>query len=260
MVEPVMTIIDAVRESVAAILAIHIARPESTKRGKVRPARFNARLGGSAFCIVADRYLLTAHHVVKGAHGRDPNDKFYAFIVPRNGPTAYHFDVVSFPIEREDLDIAVLELGPCATPGIHIPALPVLFDAQADGARVVTMGFPSPVIGQLNADAQGRFLGGEFFLKSHANEGIVSAQYLIGALQWYELNVGWHHGESGGPIVAVDGSPGAFSLMQDYRNVQTPHGVAAGPHRGLALSQIRRELEALGITSGGTEGGADVAP
>jgi hypothetical protein len=174
---------------------------------------------------------------------------FFAFLVPGNGDPAFHFPIISFPIERQNLDIAVLEIGPCAQAGVRVPSIPVSFARQPDGMRVVTVGFPSPEIAKLGLDAQGKFLGGEFFLKSHANEGIVSAQYIIGGVPFYELNVGWHHGESGGPIVTLTDPPASFSLMQHYRNIKSPHGTVAGPHRGRALSAIQQELIALGVTS-----------
>ena len=243
------TAIPIVRESVAAILRLHLVQSQTVKKGKVRPAKFQASLSGSAFCIVAGRYLLTAYHVFNNGKQRNPKDLFYAFTVPQNGNTAYHFPVISFPIERSDLDIAALEVGPCATAGVSIPAVPVSFTQQADGERVCTMGFPAPKIAGINVDPQGNYLGGQFFLKSHANEGIVSAQYVIGGVLLYELNVGWHHGESGGPIVALTDTPAVFSLMQHYRDIQSPHGVVAGPHCGRALSVIQPELLNLGVTT-----------
>jgi hypothetical protein len=124
----------------------------------------------------------------------------------------------------------------------------VSFANQADGTEVLTIGFPAPEIVGLNVDPQGNFVGGQFFLKSHANNGIVSAQYILGGnLPVYELNVGWHHGESGGPIAIFADQPVVFSLMQQYRNVQSPHGVLPGPHRGLALTAIKQDLEGLGV-------------
>jgi hypothetical protein len=239
--------IPAVRESVAAILRIRMTRPETVKKGRVRPAQFQAALGGSAFCVVADRYLVTAFHVLNGGQPRNPADKFYALTVPGNGDPAFHFPVTAFPIERPDLDIAVLEIGPCATAGIHIPAVPVSFAPRQDGARVLTVGFPAPEIVGLNVGPQGDYGGGQFFLKSHANEGIVSARYSLGTTLVYEFNVGWHHGESGGPVAALEDQPAVFTLMQHYRNVQSPHGVVAGPHRGCALSGVQQELTALGL-------------
>lgn len=243
------TVIPLVRESVAAVLRLHTVRPETVKKGKVRPARFGATLAGSAFCVVGDRYLLTAHHVLNGGQQRDPNDRFYALIVPQNGDPAHHFPVISFLIERPDLDIAIFEVGPCPNAGVRLPAIPVSFARQADGNRVVTMGFPAPEIAGLNVDHQGNYLGGQFFLKSHANEGIVSAQYVVGGVRLYELNVGWHHGESGGPVVSLTDPPAAFSLMQHYRNIKSPHGMVAGPHRGCALAVIQQELTRLEVTS-----------
>jgi hypothetical protein len=197
-----------------------------------------------------DKYVVTAAHILTGGVGstRNPAAKFYALVVPGNGDPFFTFPVVSFPVERPDLDVAVLELGPCSNAAVHLPAVPVTFAPQPDGAPVLTMGFPAPEIQGLNADPQGNFLGGQFFLKSHANEGIVAAQYrLSGNLEVYELNVGWHHGESGGPIATFADQPVAFSLMQQYRKVQTPDGVVMGPRRGVALSQIKKELNALGV-------------
>jgi hypothetical protein len=238
--------IPKLRESLAAILRLRLTRPESVKKGKVRPAQFECGWG-SAFCVVPDKYLVTAFHVLNGGKPREPSTKFYALVVPGNGEPFFYFPVPSFPIERPDLDIAVLEIGACSTAGVHLLALPVAFAPQADGTQVLTMGFPAPEIAGLNADPQGNFLGGQFFLKSHANEGIVAAQYILsGGLPVYELNVGWHHGESGGPITTLADQPAAFSMMQQYRNVQGPRGVLPGPRRGPALLAIRHELEGLG--------------
>jgi hypothetical protein len=239
--------IPKLRESLAAILRLRMTKPETVKKGKVLPAQFEAGWG-SAFCVVSDKYLVTAFHVLNEGKPRNPSAKFYALVVPGNGDPFFTFPVVAFPVEGQHLDMAVLEIGPCLTDGIHLPALPVSFAPQADGTEVLTMGFPAPQIAGLNADPQGNFLGGQFFLKSHANEGIVAAQYVLaGNLPVYELNVGWHHGESGGPIVTIADQPVAFSLMQHYRDIQGPHGVLPGPHRGLALSAIRKELEGLGV-------------
>jgi hypothetical protein len=239
--------IPKLRESIVAIMKLRRTKPETVRKGKVRPAQFEVGWG-SAFCVVADKYLVTAFHVLNGGKPREQSAKYYALIVPSNADPFFHFPVVSFPLERSDLDIAVLEIGACSRAGVNLPALPVAFVPQVDGVQVLTMGFPAPEIGALNADPNGNFLGGQFFLKSHANEGIIAAQYALGGnLPVYELNVGWHHGESGGPIAMFADLPVAFSLMQHYRNVQGPHGVLPGPRRGVALSAIRNELEALGV-------------
>ena len=242
------TAIPIVRESVTAILRLSFPK---AKKGKGQPkgAQGKGMLAGSAFCIVSDKYLLTAHHVLNGGNPRDTADKFYAFTVPQNGVRAYHFPVVGFPVERSDVDLAVLEIGPCVTSGIHIPSIPVTFAAQQDGSPVMTIGFPAPRIDKLNVDAAKNYRGGSFFLRSHANAGVVSANYDLGSMPVYELSVPWHHGESGGPIVTYEDQPAAFSVMQSYRHVESPHGIVAGPHCGRPLALIQSELTNLGATS-----------
>jgi hypothetical protein len=220
--------IPLLRDSAVAVLRIHTKRPEITKKGKTRPAEFQLSFG-SGFCIIKDRYIVTAFHVLNGGQPRIANDRFYVFTVPGNGDPAFHFPVVGFPLERPKLDLAVLEIGPCAAAGIHIPAIPVSFSPKSDGTRVVTVGYPAPEIHGVKIDSSGNYYGGQFFLKSHANEGIVSAKYSLGDISVYELNVGWHHGESGGLIASIENRVEAFSIMQQYRNVQSPHGTVAGP-------------------------------
>ncbi len=235
-------------DAVAAILRLHTVKPATVKKGKAKPAKISASLAGSAFCIVENRILLTAYHIFNSGKPRDPKDKFYAFIVPQNGPQAHYFPVVGYPFESLNLDIALIEVGACATAGVKLQTLPVTLEAQPDGSRVLTIGFPAPVIGAINVDQNGDYRGGDFFLKRHANEGIVSAQYDIDSVSFYELNVGWHHGESGGPIVRLDDPVAAFSLMQHYRNITAPQGVVAGPHSGRALKAIEQELIAVGAS------------
>jgi hypothetical protein len=118
------TAIPTLRDSVVAVLRIHLTRAETVKKGKVQPAQFQASLGGSGFCVVSDRYAVTAFHVLDRGQPRNPADKFYVFVVPANGDPAFHFPVVAFPVERPELDVAVLEIGPCATAGVHIPSGP----------------------------------------------------------------------------------------------------------------------------------------
>lgn len=235
-------------DAVASILRLHTVNPATVKKGKAKPAKISGGFVGSAFCIVENRILLTARHVFNSGNPRDPKDKFYAFVVPQNGPKAYFFPVVGYPFESLDVDMALIEVGACAIAGVKISALPVTFEAHPDGSRALTIGFPAPKIVGIKLDRNGDLRGGEFFLKSHANEGIVSAQYELDSVYFYELNVGWHHGESGGPIVRLDDPVAAFSLMQQYRNIQAPHGVMAGPHRGRALKAIEQELIAVGAS------------
>lgn len=154
--------IPTVRESVGAILRTHLIKPETVKKGKVRSGKVNASWG-SGFCVATDRYVATAHHVLNGGKPPNPKDKYYVFIVPQNAVPAFHFPVVGIPIQRPEIDIAVLELGPCPTPGVSIPALPISFAQPADGSRVMTVGFPATEIISINVDNEGNFLGGQFF-------------------------------------------------------------------------------------------------
>src|SRR6476659_7279457 len=115
-------------------------KPETVKKGKVRPAQFEVGWG-SGFCVLGDKYLVTAFHVLNGGKPREPSAKYYALTVPGNANPFFHLPVISFPIERADLDIAVLEIGACSRANVHVPALPVTFAPQADGMQVLTMGF-----------------------------------------------------------------------------------------------------------------------
>ena len=118
----------------------------------------------------------------------------------------------------------------------------------------MTYGFPAPQIASAKVDESGNWQGGNFFLKSHANDGIVSARYDLDGILFYELNVGWHHGESGGPIFTLEEErPAVFSVMQHYRNIQAPHGIVPGPHRGKSLTSIKNQLVELGATVIGDE-------
>ncbi|HEX5314770.1 MAG TPA: serine protease [Gammaproteobacteria bacterium] len=237
-------VIPRLRESVVAILRLH---PNARSHAKKDGGTFEGSIVGTAFCVLANRYLLTAHHILAGGAKRLERDRFVAFAVPRNGRDAVHFPVTGFPLERPDLDFAVLAIEPGATAGFALPALALGFEEERDGAAVLSLGFPAPKVVKLGVDPAGNYRGGEFFLKSHANTGIVSAFYTVGGIPFYELNIGWHHGESGGPIVTLSDPPVAFSMMQHYRNIQSPHGVMAGPHRGRSFAPIRDELAALGV-------------
>ena len=151
------------------------------------------------------------------------------------------------PIQRADCDIAVLELGKGVDVKIPLPELPVRLSIPADGSRVLTVGFPSPGVAGLSIDPSGNFRSGSFFLKSHANEGILAAQYSAPPFHMCEFNVEWHHGESGGPVVQLDEPLCAVSLMQHYRNIEGPNGILAGPRRGFSLRAVENELRSLGI-------------
>ncbi len=97
-------------------------------------------------------------------------------------------------------------------------------------------------------DEEDNFLGGgRFFLKGHGNEGIVAAQYDLNGVWHFEFNVGWHHGEGGGPVLQHEPLAG-FAVMQYYRNIQSPHGEVARPHCGRALDAIQQQLIACNAT------------
>lgn len=237
------------RESVVAILGLtQVSPPKTPASGKPTPAKYNVRWG-SGFCVVDNKYVVTANHVLlENNKARNPKTKFYAFIVPSNGNSAYHFPIKTFTLERKDVDMAILELGTCSDPKQNLPASPITFSTPSDGSKVITVGFPSPAVHAINADKKGNYKGGNFLLRSFANEGIVAAQYDLGKLPAIEFNVAWNIGESGGPIATQDDEPAIFSLMQHYRNVQTPHGIQPGPRRGLSLSLLKSDLKSIGVT------------
>jgi hypothetical protein len=232
-----------IRDSVCAVLKIS----RSIDQSGLQPdqVRWDMSIAGTAWCIVPNRYLVTAYHVFNRGQPRNPGDKFSIFVVPGNGPRAYNTEVIGFPVERPDVDMTVIEISPPTDFPSNIPSMNVTLDRPKDGEKVLTYGFPAPQIYQGNVDINGIWRGGNLFLLANANEGIVAGQFEVNKLVTYELNVGWHHGESGGPIIRLK-SGAAFSIMQRYRNIQTQHGTMAGPHQGNALSAIEGDLRALG--------------
>jgi hypothetical protein len=236
-----------VRGAVCAVMRI---RKHKKHSGKKKPSTVEYQLAfvGTAWCINPNRFLVTAQHILNGGKLRDPDDLFYVFSVPENGPSAFELPVVAFPVENTSADLAILEVGAPAHAGQTVPAIPVTFGRPHDGSSVTTYGFPAPAIHGAQVSPDGHFIGGgQFFLKGHANEGIVAAQYDVGGSWQYEFNVGWHHGESGGPVCQLE-PLAAFAVMQSYRNVKTPHGVMAGPHCGRALSPIKEQLRECGAS------------
>ena len=209
--------------------------------------QFNVAICGSAWCIVKNKFLVTAHHIFNEGLARDVNDKFLVFSVPQNGPAAFHVPVVSFPLEDNTNDIAIIEIDTSVNPSFQVQNIPVTFRSHQDGEKVLTLGFPAPQIFNANIDANSSWLGGNMFLKSYANEGMISGQFDLEGQYMYEFNVGWYQGESGGPILSLNPTA-VFSIMQVYRNVATPHGVVPGPHQGRSLAQIENHLRRLGAT------------
>ncbi len=237
--------IASVRDSVVAVLRIHPVQATVDPVSPAAPRQFQVAMVGTAWCIVENRYFVTAHHIFNDEQPRDHADRFYIFTVPQNGPVAYHTPVMAFPLEDHQSDFAILEIPQPTGPAPPIPASPVTFRRPRDGEHVLTYGFPAPVIARGNLDQNGNWGGGEFFLKGHANEGIVSGQFEIDGHVLYELNVGWYNGESGGPILSLD-PVACFAVMQRYRRVQTRDGVVPGPRQGRALTAIESHLRNLG--------------
>jgi hypothetical protein len=236
------------RDAVCAVMRIRLSRPSRVKKGRQQPAQFQVAFVGTAFGIVDHRYLLTAHHVFNGGEPRKVNDRFYLFLVPQNGPVAYHYPVIGFPLEDLQSDMAVLEVGPTAAGTPSIRALPVTLNPLQDGDVVFTYGFPAPAISSVSLAPDGTYGGGgNFFLKAHANEGIIAASYPLNGTAIYEFNVGWYNGESGGPVMRPD-PLAAIAVMQQYRNIQAIHGIVPGPHSGRPVSLIAAQLRQLGAT------------
>lgn len=227
--------IATIRNAVAAILRLH-RRPDN---------QIDAAIVGTAWCIVENRYLVTAHHVFNNEQPRDLNDRFFIFSVPQNGMSAFHVPVVSFPLEDILNDIAIIEIDAAANQGFQLQSVPVTLKQHLDGEKVLTYGFPAPQIFQAQVDNNLNWLGGNLFLKGHANEGIISGQFDLNGQYTYELNVGWYQGESGGPIFSLDPTA-AFALMQRYRTVVTPQGTVPGPHQGRSLALIENSLRQIG--------------
>jgi len=241
--------ISNVRDSVVAVLRIHMLEPAKQQEGITTPPQYQISIVGSAWCIVDDKYVVTANHIFNGGKPRIESDKFYVFTVPQNGPKAFPLPVNDYILEDSNSDMAILEIGPAFNHDVRIKSCPITFKFQSDGTKALTYGFPAPIVESGNVDQDGNFRGGNFFLKAHANEGIVSASYAFGDQLVYELNIGWHHGESGGPIFTLEGEvPAVFSVMQQYRKVQTPNGIIPGPHKGRSLSAIEQTLKDLSAT------------
>ena len=233
-----------IRRSACAILRVRAKRNVSSTDPALVP-RFEMGFVGSGVCIVEKKYVLTAQHIFNGGQARDVNDKFVVFTLTENNLQAFHCAVIGFPIEHATHDLAVMELGKPVDARFVLEPLPISMDTFVEGSEVVTYGFPSPVVTGANLDAEGNFLGGgNFFLKGHANTGIVSACYDLQGAIHYAFNVDWVHGESGG-IVCDLATLHLFTIMQSYRTIGTPNGVMAGPRLGRGFQSIAKELRAL---------------
>ena len=228
--------IAAIRNSVVAVLRVH-------KKSKTE---FTIGLSGSAWCVIENRFFVTAYHVLNQGKPRDQNDKYEILRAPDNGPKLQRIPVLGFVLEDPKSDYAIMEVDSQATARLGFHAIEILVDPIADGAKVFTYGYPSPKVQTVNIDPTGHIRSLSTALFSHANEGILSSQYAHSGHQILELNVGWHGGESGGPIMVMD-PPRVVAIMQHHRNIETPHGIVAGPHRGIHITAIAETVNNLKI-------------
>jgi len=228
--------IHSVRNSVCAVLRIH---PTGTSD------KAEVKFVGSAWCVVDNKYLVTANHIFNDSQERDLNDRFYVFTVPGNEGLAYPAPVTSVLLEDAESDMAIIEINSNANQDFSIKNIPITLRPHQDGESILTIGFPEPVIERFEVDNDFNYISGAFFLKSHANEGIISAQYEMDNHFFYEFNTGWFPGESGGPIVSV-GPLATFATMQQYRDINTRNGVIPGPCQGRPLRLIENSLQQIG--------------
>lgn len=164
---------------------------------------------------------------------------------PGNGPNIERIAITNFVLEDSIHDYVIMEVNEQEGSALGFSALDIYTGQVEDGTRVLTYGYPSPKITRANVDlVTGRLRGLSVALFTHANEGIVSSQYGMGREYIYELNVGWHHGESGGPILILN-PPRVIAIMQRYKNIDTPHGTVAGPHMGMAITAISDDIAGL---------------
>jgi len=237
------------RHATAAILRVRRGKVSAPKKGgKAKPPKYDADIVGSATCIVANKYLLTAHRVLNGGEARQPDDKYYAMIAPDNGTQLFHFPIVSFALESPDLDLAVLEMGPCVNGNKRLVALPLSMREVDDGTSVIAVGYPASPVFELEVDAEGNYLSGSSELKSHVNTGIVSACFPdLRGHPIYEFNFGWLPGQTGGPMVRLGTPRALFALMRDFRPIRTADGsVIPGPYQGISLKPAEAALRQLG--------------
>ena len=227
--------INSVRNSVCAVLRI---RPTGNNQA-------DGSIVGSAWCVVDNKFLVTANHIFNDGQQRDPDDRFFVFSVPDNGSPAYHVPVVSFPLEDAISDMAIIEIDSNANQDFSTKNIPITLRQHQDGEPILTIGFPEPVIENFEIDHNFNYKTGSLFLKSHANEGIISAQYEMSNQLFYEFNIGWFPGESGGPIVSME-PLAVFSIMQQFRDINTKNGAIPGPRQGRSLRLIENSLQQIG--------------
>ncbi len=229
---PLEAKVRSVRDSICGLLRVR-ALPDK---------QVNLAIVGTTWCVVQNRYFLTAQHVLNDGNPRNPADQFIIIRAPGNGTRLERFPVVGFRLEDAQHDFAILEIHDPATQGAMVPSLRISFESVRDGTDVLTYGCPAPrVTGASLAQGQLHF---QTALVATANHGMVSAQFPPPEAPLYVFNVHWFSGESGGPILDTK-TLRVFSVMQRYMNVEAPHGIIAGPRMGRSLAAIRDHLQAL---------------
>jgi hypothetical protein len=209
-----------------------------------------ARLGivGTTWCVSESGVFVTAHHVLNDGKARDPSHRYYVLRARENGQALEHWPVTGFRLEDGKRDLVLLD-APAPT-GLFVRAIPVALAPPPDGTPVLTYGCPAPAIHAATVSNEGNLVSIRTALFTHGNTGIIAAQYPAAPLTdtLFEFSVGWHHGESGGPILQLQPRLAAIAVMQHYRNIEGPRGTMAGPRRGIALAAIESELSGAGAS------------
>jgi Trypsin-like peptidase domain len=233
------TAIASIRDAVCALL--RIAPGEAADQ-------FQMSIVGTTWCVSPDRAFLTANHVLNNGKPRDPAHRYHVLRAPGNGRVLQHWPVAGFRLEDPVRDLALFDAPVPTGGGFAVPAIPIALTPPPDGTRVLTYGCPAPAVTRGSVTNKGDFVGIQTVLFTHANTGIVAAQYEASPRNdvLFEFSVGWHHGESGGPVLRLEPEAAAFAVMQHYRNIEGPHGTMAGPRRGIALAAIHADLAAAG--------------
>ncbi len=233
--------ISSIRDAVCALLRV---APGQTAE------QFQMSIVGTTWCVRANAVFLTAHHALNNGKPRDPAHRYHVLRAPGNGHVLQHWPVAGFRLEDPVRDLALFDAPVPAGGGFAVPAIPIALAPPPDGTSVLTYGCPAPAVTRGSVTNRGDITAIQTVLFTHASTGIVAAQY-EGSPRTdvlFEFSVGWHHGESGGPVLRLEPEVAAFAVMQHYRNIEGPHGTMAGPRRGIALAAIQSELAAAGAS------------
>ena len=231
--------IASIRDAVGALL--RIAPGEA-------PGQFQLSIVGTTWCVSDGGAFLSAHHALNDGKPRVPEHRYQVLRAPGNGRALQHWPVTKFLLEDAARDLTLFEAPVPEGGGFTVPSIPIALTAPPDGTRVLTYGCPAPLVAGGTVTKTGDLAGIQTVLFTHANTGIVAAQYEMTPRRevLFEFSVGWHHGESGGPVLQLEPRVAAIAIMQHYRNIQGPHGAMAGPRRGIALAAIETELAGVG--------------